>query len=328
MKRSNIIGLILGIIVVVIAVALICWFAIRPVPTMIQGQVEVTSYRIASKAAGRLDTVAVSEGQRVSKGELLFVLNSPEAEARLMQAEGARDAAGAQSEKAHTGARPQEIYAAYNQWKQAETALELAQKNYERARNLFESGVIPAQKYDEASANLQAMKNSVAMAQAQYSMAVEGARSEEVRAASAVAKQAKGAVSEVEAYLDDTRQYAPVDGEISTVIAREGELVGAGFPVITLLDTNDLWITFNIRENLLPKIKIGSEMKAYVPGLDRSIHLKIYYMAPQAEYATWTATRTRGEFDIRTFEVRARPDGIVEGLRPGMTVSVNWDELQ
>ena len=169
-----------------------------------------------------------------------------------------------------------------NIWKKAEAGLELARKSYERVKNLYESGVVPEQKYDEAAANLKAMETTAAAAKAQYDMAIEGARREDREAAEALVKQASGAVSEVESYISDAMQYSPIDGEISTVIAQQGELISAGYPVVTLLDMNDLWVTFNIKEDLLPKIKIGSVLQAYVPGIGRTIELKVYYMAVQA----------------------------------------------
>ena len=301
MKKSNVIGLTVGIVVTIVAVSLISWFAIRPVPTLIQGEVEATDIKISSKLAGRIEQMDVQEGERVKKGQLLFVLSTPEAEAKLQQAEAARMAASAQSTKARKGARVQEIEGAMNIWKKAEAGLELARKSYERVKNLYESGVVPEQKYDEAAANLKAMETTAAAAKAQYDMAIEGARREDREAAEALVKQASGAVSEVESYISDAMQYSPIDGEISTVIAQQGELISAGYPVVTLLDMNDLWVTFNIKEDLLPKIKIGSVLQAYVPGIGRTIELKVYYMAVQAEYATWSATRTKGDFDIRTF---------------------------
>ena len=328
MKKSNVIGLTIGIVVVIVTVSLICWFAIKPVPTLIQGEVEVKSIKISSKLAGRIEQMDVKEGQQVKKGELLFVLSTPEVEAKLRQAEAARNAAGAQSAKASRGARIQEIEGALNMWKKAQAGVELAQKSFDRVKNLYESGVVPAQKYDEALANLKAMQTTESAAKAQYDMAVEGARREDREAAAALVNQASGAVSEVESYISDAMQYSPIDGEVSSVIAEKGELIGSGYPVITLLDMNDLWITFNIKEDLLPRIRIGSVLKAYVPGLGGAIELKVDYIAVQAEYATWSATRTKGDFDIRTFEVKARPVAKVDGLRPGMTVTVNWDEIR
>ena len=174
MKKSNVIGLTIGIVVVIVTVSLICWFAIKPVPTLIQGEVEVKSIKISSKLAGRIEQMDVKEGQQVKKGELLFVLSTPEVEAKLRQAEAARNAAGAQSAKASRGARIQEIEGALNMWKKAQAGVELAQKSFDRVKNLYESGVVPAQKYDEALANLKAMQTTKSAAKAQYDMAVEG----------------------------------------------------------------------------------------------------------------------------------------------------------
>lgn len=328
MKKSNVIGVMIGIIVVIVTVSLICWYAIKPVPTIIQGEVDVTSIKISSKVPGRIEILDVKEGQKVSKGELLFVLSTPEIEAKLSQAEAVRNAAGAQSSKAKNGARSQEIEGAYNIWQKAEAGAELAQKSYARIKNLYDKGVVPAQKYDEASANLRASQTTAAAAKSQYAMALEGARSEDKLAASAIVDQASGAVSEVKSYMADAEQYSPINGEVSTVIAQKGELIGTGYPVITLLDMNDMWVSFNIKEDLLPKIKIGSTLNGYVPGIGKIIPLKVYYIAAQGEYATWSATRTKGEFDIRTFEVKAKPETAVPNMRPGMTVAVDWDKIK
>ncbi|MDD3108787.1 MAG: efflux RND transporter periplasmic adaptor subunit [Alistipes sp.] len=328
MKKSNIIGLTLAIVVVIVTVSLVSWFAIKPVPTLIQGEVEVKSVKISSKLAGRIEQMDVRKGQQVTQGELLFVLSTPEVEAKLQQAEAVRSAAGAQSAKARKGARSQEIEGARNLWQKALAGVELAQKSYDRVKNLYDQGVVPAQKFDEATAYLKAMQTTAAAAKSQYDMAVEGARSEDRAAAAALVDQASGAVNEVTSYMADARQYAPINGEVSTVIAEQGELIGAGYPVITLLDMSDLWVTFNIKEDLLPRIKVGTLLQAFVPGLGRSIELKVDYLAVQAEYATWSATRTKGDFDIRTFEVQARPVEKQSGLRPGMTVTVNWDEIR
>lgn len=328
MKKSNIIGLTAGIVAGIVAVSLICWFAIRPVPTLIQGEVEVKSIKVSSKLAGRIEQMDVREGQAVKKGELLFVLSTPEVDAKLKQAEAARSAADAQSAKARSGARVQEIDGAYNIWKKAEAGLELAQKSYDRIKNLYDSGVVPAQKYDEALANLKAMQTSVAAAKAQYQMALEGARKEDRMAAAALVAQASGAVSEVESYRSDAMQYSPIDGEVSTIIAEQGELVGSGYPVVAILDMSDMWVTFNIKETLMPKIRMGKRLRGYVPALDRDVDFHITYIAPQADFATWAATRTQGGFDIRTFAVKAKPLGAEEGMRPGMSVLVDWDAIE
>ena len=327
MKRNSIITGTFVTLLIVIVVSLIGWYVVKPAPILLQGEVEVKSVKISSKLTGRVDSLPVREGERVQKGQLLFVLSTPEIEAKLRQATAAREAADAQQAKADKGARSQEIDAAYSLWQKAQAGLELAEKTYNRVKNLYEEGVLPRQKLDEAEANYKAAQNTVTAARSQYQLAREGARNEDKEAGKALVAQASGAVSEVESYISDARQYAPFTGEVGTVIAEQGELISSGYPIITLLDLDDMWVTFNVKEDLLPRIKMGTVLDAYVPALDRHVKLTVDYLGAQADYATWSATRTRGDFDVRTFEIRARPDSPQDGLRPGMTVTVNWNEI-
>ncbi len=270
----------------------------------------------------------VQEGERVEKGQLLYVLSTPELDAKLQQAEAVKQAATAMDRKALTGARWQQVDAARNMWQKAQAGKALAEKTFERVQRLYEQGVVPAQKFDEAKANYDAMKATEEAARSQYELVKDGASKEEKQAASAQVQQAQGAVSEVESYLRDAMVYSPVTGEISTVIAEQGELVGTGYPVVAILDMSDLWVTFNIKETLMPKIHIGTRFPGYVPALDRKVEFEVYYIAPQADFATWSATRTQGGFDIRTFAVKARAKSDAAYMRPGMSVLVEWNEIE
>lgn len=327
MKRSNIIGIIVAAAVVVLSVVLISWYLRKSTPMLIQGTVECTTYKASSKVPGRIDAMKVAQGDRVEKGQLLYTLSTPELEAKLQQAEAVKSAASALDQAAVAGARVQQIEAAMNMWQKAQAGLELARKTYERVKNLYDEGVVPAQKLDEASANYRAMEATAQAAKAQYELATDGARKEDKEAAAARVRQAEGAVSEVESYIGDAMVYSPVTGEVSTVIAEEGELVGSGYPVVAILDMSDMWVTFNIKETLLPAIEVGTRMSGYVPALGYDVEFEVTYIAVQADFATWSATRTQGGFDIRTFAVKARPVGCEAPMRPGMSVLVDWDEI-
>lgn len=327
MKKRNVIWLIIAVLVIIAVVALVGWYLKRSEPTIIQGTVECTTYKASSKIAGRIEEMKVEQGDHVTKGQLLYVLSTPELDAKLRQAEAVKSAATALDQKALAGARVQQIEAALNMWQKAQAGKELAQKTYDRVKALYDKGVVPEQKFDEADANYRAMVATEMAAKAQYDLAVAGASKEDKDAAAAQVQQAEGVVSEVESYISDAMVYAPVDGEVSTIIAEQGELVGTGYPVVAILDTTDTWVTFNIKETLLPKITVGMKMTAYVPALDRNVELEVSYISVQADFATWSATRTQGSFDIRTFAVKARPVTDVENIRPGMSVLVNWDEL-
>lgn len=327
MKRKNIIGIVLAAVVIILSVVLISWYLTRKTPMLIQGTVECTTYKASSKVPGRIDCMKVAQGDRVEKGQLLYTLSTPELEAKLQQAEAVKSAASALDAAALAGARIQQIEAALNMWEKAQAGLELARKTLERVKNLYEQGVVPAQKLDEATANYAAMKATAQAAKAQYDLAADGARKEDKEAAAARVRQAEGAVSEVESYIGDAMVYSPVTGEVSTVIAEEGELVGSGYPVIAILDMSDMWVTFNVKETLLPGIRMGMRMTGYVPALDFDVEFEVTYIAPQADFATWAATRTQGGFDIRTFAIKAKPVSHVENMRPGMSVLVNWDQI-
>ncbi len=327
MKRSNILGIIAAAAIIILSVVLISWYLTKRTPMLIQGTVECTTYKASSKVPGRIDAMKVAQGDRVEKGQLLYTLSTPELEAKLRQAEAVKSAAAALDAAAIAGARIQQIEAALNMWEKAQAGLELARKTFERVKNLYDQGVVPAQKLDEASANYTAMKATAQAAKAQYDLAADGARKEDKEAAAARVRQAEGAVSEVESYIGDAMVYAPVTGEVSTVIAEAGELVGSGYPVVAILDLTDMWVTFNIKETLLPKIKLGTRMSGYVPALGYDVEFEVTYIAAQADFATWSATRTQGGFDIRTFAVKARAVSHIENMRPGMSVLVDWDKI-
>ncbi len=325
--KSKVYTVTLVLIALITVVAFIGWFMLRPAPYVMQGTVEATSYKVSSKVPGRVDSLTVRRGQRVVRGQFLYGISSPEVLAKLTQAEAARSAATAMQEKVDAGARKQQIQQAYEMWQKSLAGLDLARKTYDRVKNLYEQGVVPAQKLDEAQASLQSMQTTSTAARAAYTMAVEGAQREDKQAAAALVEQAGGAVSEVESFVTETKQYAPVDGEVSSVISENGELVGTGFPVVTIVDLADAWTVFNVKETMLPKIRVGTRFDAYFPALDTTLSLTVDYIAAEASYATWAATRTTGEFDVKTFEVHARPAQPVEGLKPGMTVVVDYNTL-
>ena len=324
-------GILLTVLGISVLVALIVYSAIvicKPKPVEVQGEVEATQVRVASKIVGRLDSLPVHKGDLVTKGQLLFILSSPEISAKLDQANAALEGAMAQNSKAMTGAEKEDIAAAFNMYQKAEAGVDLARKTNTRIQNLYKEGVVPAQKRDEAEAQLKAAEETANAARETWNKAKKGTRIEDKDAARAMVDKAEGAISEVRSYLNETNISAPMDGEISDIIAERGELVSAGYPVVTLVNLNDCWVTFNLREDLLAAIKMGSTFDARFPALgNREITLKVTYIHPLGNFATWNATKTSGDFDMKTFEVHARPGKPVEGLRPGMSALVNWSKI-
>lgn len=323
-KKYSVNNMMLAFIAVLVAVGLVAlagFFLLTPPDEVIMGQAEATTIRISGKVPGRIASYRFNEGDQVKAGDTLVFLSTPEVQAKLMQVEAVKAAAEAQHAKALKGARDQEVTAAYELWQKAQAGLTIAKKSYDRVRNLYEKGVMSAQKKDEAEANYNAMVATEKAARAQYEMAKEGARKEDKAAAAALVNQASGALAEVESYVEESALVAPIDGEISERFPEVGELVGTGAPIMNIADLTDMWVSFSIREDLLSQVKVGNEVKAFVPALDnQEITLKVYYMKDMGTYAAWKATKTTGQYDAKTFEVRARPVQPVEGLRPGMSV--------
>lgn len=327
-KQGN---LLIGFIILlsaIVIITLIGLFALRKEPVVLQGEAEATEVRVSGKLPGRILQLNYKEGDKVQKGDTLVYIDSPEISAKLQQALAAEDAAKAQNSKAIRGARSEQITGAYEQWQKALVGVDLAKKSYDRVQNLYDKGVVPAQKRDEAEANYNAAVATARAAKSQYDMAVNGADVEDKEAAQAMVNRAKGAVAEVESYLPERSLTAPISGEISDIFPKEGELVGTGSPIMNIVDLSDAWITFNVREDLLSKIEMGKQMPATVPALgNKNVTLEVYYIKAMASYADWKATKVSGQYDSKTFEVRARPTEKVENLRPGMTVLVKWDNL-
>ena len=319
-QHKNILLTVAAFTVVVVIIAVIGTLVFKSEPEIIQGYVEVSEYRVSSKVPGRVLELRVKEGDYVNVGDTLAIIDAPDVKAKLTQAESAESAASAMDKMANNGARREQINGAYALLQQAKAGLEIAQKSYNRVQRLYDEGVMSAQKRDEAFANYKAIEAQVKAAQSQYDMAVNGARREEKMAAAAQVNRAKGAVQEVNSYISETMQTAQKAGEVSDVYPKEGELIGTGSPIMSVSLLDDMWGTFNVREDQLDGMRIGSVITAYAPAFKKDIKMKVYYIKDQGSYATWKATKANGQYDLKTFEVKARPVTKVEGLRPGMSL--------
>lgn len=303
----------------IVAIGLIGTLAFKSEPEVIQGYVEVSEYRVSSKVPGRVLELRVKEGDYVKVGDTLAILDAPDVKAKLAQAQSAESAASAMDQMANNGARREQINGAFALLQQAKAGLEIAQKSYNRVQRLYDEGVMSAQKRDEAFANYKALEAQVKAAKSQYDMAVNGARREEKLAAAAQVNRAKGAVQEVSSYINETMQIAQKEGEVSDVFPKVGELIGTGSPIMNISILDDMWGTFNVREDQLNGMQVGSTITAFVPAFNKEIKMKVYYIKDQGSYATWKATKANGQYDLKTFEVKARPIKPFEGLRPGMS---------
>lgn len=306
-----------GVFFVAVILAIIgCVYAFMQANTMLlQGEVDVKTVDLASKITGRIEKINYKKGDRVKKGDVLIALDTPDINAKAAQVDATVQLALAQQEKVNNGARNEQI-------SMAKASRDLAKKTFDRLNRLHDEGVIPTQKLDEARAKYQA-------AQDNYNMLVTGSRIEDKLSAAANVKRAMGANDEVQSYLKENTIVAPIDGVITEINVAEGELVGAGYPIVTIVDDNDCWVVFNLREDLLAKIKDGTEFNVKIPAIGKEpVKVRVNYISVMGDFANWRATKAKGDFDMKTFEVRAVPVEKVDGLRAGMSAVFDWKKLK
>ena len=321
-KKNNILFAILGLITVVVIVAIIGYFTIDRTEEIIQGEVEVSEYRVACKFPGRVTDIKVKEGDFVHKGDTLATLAIPEASTQEKVVEAAAGATDALSALAEAPIRRETVESAYQVYKQAVAANSIAEKTYGRMQRLFDEGVMTEQKRDEALAAYEATKAGVEVARSQWELAKNGAQKETKEAARKQAQAAHSAVEVVRSVLKETIQYATADGEVETIYPKVGELVGLGSPIMSISMIGDIWGTFNVREDQLKNMKVGKVLKAYVPALDKSIDLRVISLKDKGSYAVWKATKATGQYDLKTFQVKVKPITKIEGLKAGMSLIV------
>ena len=314
----------LGVVLAIVAiVALTGVIALRPEPEMLTGEVAASEYRVSNKVPGRVAVIYVEEGQQVKSGDTLAYIDSPEVDAKMQQARAARSAASAQSTKAQNGARQQQIAGAYEMWQKAQVGVDIAKKSYDRVQTLYDKKVVSAQKRDEVEAQYRAAVATANAAKSQYDLACAGAQDEDKEAANALVAQADGAIREVTSYVNERYITAPCDGEVTDIFPKRSDLIGTGSPVMNILDMSDVWFTFSVREDLLGGLQPGQVVQVQIPALgEQTYPAKVTYMKAMASYATWRATKTNGQYDVKSFDLKLVPTEAIEGLRPGMTAVI------
>ncbi len=325
-KFASIVFIVILIVLISIWLAGTFYRAYLPKKQMFQGQISAREYSVSSKLAGRIDQIFVHKGDNVKKGDVIFLIKSPELEAKLVQAQAGYEAAKALNKEANSGSRDETIMSAKDVWQSARAQTQLAHKTYKRIQQLYDDGVMSLQRRDEAFAAYQSAKYNESTAYQQYKLALSGTRDEAKRATLEKEKAALGQVQEVEAYAKDIEAVAPADGEVSNILVHSGELAPSGFPVVMLVDLNDSWLRLSVDENHLSKFQKDAEFYGFIPAINKKVKFKVTYVSVMGDFATWKATASTQNYDMKTFEIEARPVDKVSGLRVGMSVLVDGDE--
>lgn len=327
-KSNNLIGVaFFAIIAICIAISLIAILYPRHEPIILQGTIEAPEVRVAGKLTGRVEAICVAEGENVSVGDTLILIHSPEVEAQRVQAKALEASAAAQSRKVEGGTRPEVIASAKQAWKSATAQRRLAEKSYERIARLWADSVVSLQRKDEAHALYQSAKAAEQVAKQQYLLAKRGAQSEDRESTEQIAIAAGGTVEAVDAILQDSHLLSPANGTVAQIFPKVGELVTIGTPLITIVELSAPYVVFDVREDYMPYFSLGERFWGAVPAIGGElVEWEVYYISPLGDYATWRTTRQMSGYDMRTFEIHSRPTTATEGLLPGMSVIVQFEE--
>lgn len=327
MNRKSLTLSFIILLAAVVVITLIGLLTARKPPITLQGQVEATEIRISGKLLGRIDSLLVREGDAVHAGDTLVVINSPIVEAQYRKSEALHRATQEENRKVDRGTRRELVASAYQVWQAAKSQATLAENTYERIQLLYTDSVVPRQRYDEAEAAMLTARATERSAYEQYRLAQEGLQREDREASRNLVEASASSVDEVGALLVDARLTAPADGHIAGIYPKRGELVAPGAPIMTLVTLDDAYVVFNVREDLMPHIRMGKQFAVSVPALARTdVPMMVYYISPLGSFATWKSTKEVGSYDMRTFEIRLRPESRVEGLRPGMTAIIEMKD--
>src|SRR6202008_1288761 len=326
--RPIIPAIIVGVVIAIIA-GLSIWYLVRPVPLLVQGEADATRFDIAARVDGRVAEIPVVRGQDVAAGAVLVRIDNPETIAKNEQALAAKIVAEAQFANVNVGTRAEVIAARKAELERAQASVVLAQKTYDRISQLAEHGNAPIARLDQATDSLHEAQRNVDQAKSAYEQAVNGYTKEEHEIAEANVRKATADIAGVQSILDQMVFYAPVASQVYQRNVEPGEYVSPGVPLITLIDLSDMWIHFDLREDLVKSLKVGDQFDVRIPALDdRLVRVEVKLIATKGEYASWRATRASGDFDLRTFSIRAYPVQPVSELRPGMSAYLDWRSRQ
>lgn len=327
-SATRIPSIIVGVVAAVV-VALSVFYLLRPEPLLVQGEVDATRFDIAARVDGRVKEIPAERGQNVAANAVLVRIDNPETLAKQDQVKAAKAVADAQLANVLVGTRVEVVAARKAEMDRMQAALVLAQKTFDRTHTLTEQGNAPQARLDQVTDALHETERAVDQAKSAYEQAVNGYTKEERAIAKASVEKAEADIQSVQSIIDQLVVYAPVASQVYQRNVEPGEYVSPGVPLVTLINLGDVWVHFDLREDLIKGLKVGDQFDVRIPALnDRSVTVEVKLIATKGEYASWRATRASGDFDLRTFSIRAYPVQPVPELRPGMSAYLDWRSRQ
>lgn len=291
----------------------------------ITGMVDAEFVDISASFPGRIDTILVQEDSRVAAGEIVAKMQDEEVKTVQQQAFDAITIAENTKELADRGAAPEIVQATRNLQKIAEDQMVLMEKTYTRFKNLYKEGVVSGQEYDLVKFRYQAAQKELETAKLNVELLQKGGNQQMKNKASALVNQAKNTEKLTQQIREKLLITTPISGTVATIISKPGEMVNAGYPMMTVQKDNSYSISFNIRQDLMQKVEKGSLVLINIPGLNpKQITARVSELAPALGYADFVPENQKGQFQLRTFKIKCKPENMhnISGLRVGMTAEL------
>jgi HlyD family secretion protein len=293
----------------------------RDAGLVLYGNVDIREVDMAFRVPGRIDTIAVDEGQRVERGAILATLDTSSIEARTAEADAAVAQARAQLAKLRRGNRPQDIAQARARVAAAEATARNAQADYQRRQPLVEPGAISRDQWAQAVADRDRAAAQLAEARQALSLLTEGARSEDIAAAAAQLRAAEAGRRGIGTDLQDTRLLAKSAGTVVTRAREPGAIVQPGETVLTLSIDRPMRVRAYVGEPDLSRIAPGMKVVITADGNPRRYGGTIGYISPRAEFTPKSVETA----DLRTdlvYRLRIIVENPGGALRQGQPVTI------
>lgn len=287
------------------------------------GTVEATEAELGFQLPGRIEAVLVREGDRVAAGQELARLERAELDARRQQVQAQLAGARALLSEMETGARSEEVAQAREALRAANERYSDARRGLDRTQRLFDGGAVSQEALDRARLQLDVLQSQRDQAQQQVQLVETGPRRERIEAQRAMVAQAEAAVRQIDASLANAVIRAPFAGVVTVKDREPGETVGAGAPVLTIMNLDDRWVRIYIREDRIGAVRIGEDATITAdtyPG--KTYHGQVAFIASQAEFTPRNVQTAEERVKlVYAVKVRITRDETYD-LKPGIPADV------
>lgn len=282
------------------------------------GTVEATKIDISAAVAGEIKSIFIEEGDKVQSGDTLILIDDTDYRLQRNLVKASLDAAIAGLKLMLAGSRVEDVQQAQENVKATQAALDKAEANYTRIRDLLGKGSATKSLFDEAQAGYDMAKANYQASQKVLEKLVKGARTQEIEIAQANRSQAEANLELTEKKISDCIVLSPANGTVTNKLVEEGERIAPNGMLVTITKTDSMWITIYVGEKYIGKVKIGQKAEVSIDSdPDRIFNGEVRYIAEEAEF-TPKNIQTKDEREKLVFGVKIKIDNKEGALKSGI----------